>query len=65
MMTIREILIATGMTQTALAKRFDIPLRTVQNWATGQRECPVYIRKMMMEILGIVETAEITDLPTQ
>ena len=65
MMTIREILTATGMTQTALAKRFDIPLRTVQNWATGQRECPVYIRKMMMEILGIIETAEILDLPAQ
>ena len=61
MMTIREILTATGMTQTALAKRFDIPLRTVQNWATGQRECPVYIRKMMMEILGI---AEGNNLPT-
>lgn len=53
MMTIREILTAAGMTQTALAKRFDIPLRTVQNWATGQRECPVYIRKMIIEILRL------------
>ena len=53
MLTIREILEITGMTQVALAKRFDIPLRTVQNWATGQRECPVYIRKMIIEILRL------------
>ena len=53
MMTIREILNITGMTQTALSKRFDIPLRTVQNWATGQRECPIYIRKMIIEILRL------------
>lgn len=53
MMTIREILTATGMTQKALAERFDIPLRTIQNWATGQRECPIYIRKMIIEILRL------------
>lgn len=52
-MTIREILNATGMTQKALAERFGIPLRTVQNWATGQRECPIYIRKMIIEILRL------------
>ena len=49
--TIREILAATGMTQKALSQRFGIPLRTVENWATGKRECPVYIRKMIVEIL--------------
>lgn len=52
-MTIREILTATGMTQQAFAKRFSIPLRTVENWATGQRACPTYICKMIMEILDL------------
>lgn len=32
--------------------RFDIPYRTVQNWAAGYRECPGYIIKMMDEILN-------------
>lgn len=59
MMTIRDILVATGMTQKALSQRFDIPLRTVENWATGKRECPVYIRKMMIELLKLREE----DLP--
>lgn len=34
-----------------ISDRFDIPYRTVQNWVGGQRECPAYILKMMMEIL--------------
>lgn len=55
-MTIREILTATGMTQAALAARFQIPLRTIENWATGRRECPLYIRLMIMEILQLPVT---------
>ena len=61
MMTIREILTATGMTQKALSQRFDIPLRTIENWATGKRECPVYIRKMIVEILDIEKVRNTTD----
>lgn len=53
MMTIQEILKATGMTQKAMCERFDIPRRTLQNWVLGQRECPIYIRKMIMEILRL------------
>lgn len=49
--TIKEIVESTDMTQTAFAKKFDIPLRTVQNWVGGQRQCPEYVRKMMETIL--------------
>jgi hypothetical protein len=51
-----DILSASGMTKAALSRRFFIPYKTVQNWcATGReyRECPVYVRLMMQEILGI------------
>ena len=50
-MTIRDILDQTGMTQTALAERFGIPLRTVQNWCGGQRSAPDYVLSMITEIL--------------
>lgn len=50
-MTITEILTATGLTQTELSKRFDIPLRTVQNWVEGLRTPPAYVVNMMAEIL--------------
>lgn len=50
-MTIQEICETYGMTQTALAKRFGIPLRTVQGWANGTRTPPAYVVGMIVEIL--------------
>ena len=50
-MTIKEICEKYGLTQTALANRFGIPLRTVQNWAGGQRSAPDYVVAMMVELL--------------
>lgn len=51
--TIRQILTAANLTQAALAARFGIPKRTVEDWATEKRTCAPYIRRMMCEILGI------------
>jgi transcriptional regulator with XRE-family HTH domain len=50
--TIRDICKEYGYSQTALAKRFGIPLRTVQNWHGGQREPAPYVVPMMDEILS-------------
>lgn len=41
-----------GLKQTGCATRFCIPLRTVQGWALGERECTPYIRLMMAEATG-------------
>lgn len=40
-----------GLTQTALAKRFGIPLRTVQDWHANRRVPPGYVVRMMIELL--------------
>lgn len=48
-MTIRQMVEASGMTQTKFAKNCCIPLRTVQNWCREERECPVYIRLLLAE----------------
>ena len=50
-MTIKEICEKHGLSQTALAKRFGIPLRTVQDWHAGRRVPPDYVVSMMVEIL--------------
>ena len=52
--TVREIVAAVGMTQAAFAEAFCIPLRTVENWCTGCRECPLYTRLMMQKCLGLL-----------
>lgn len=52
-LTVREICAAAHLTQAALAARFGIPRRTVEDWCTGKRACAAYIRRMMCEILEI------------
>lgn len=51
---IKEIASAAGMSQRKLAERFGIPYKTIENWSTGRRDAPAYIRMMMQECLGLV-----------
>ena len=53
-LTVREICTAANLTQSALAARFGIPKRTVEDWCRGIAKCAPYIRRMMMECLGIL-----------
>lgn len=48
-LSMRELISRTGMSQTSFAKGAGIPLRTVQNWCAGSRDCPVYVRFLLAE----------------
>ena len=52
---VRELCQEHGLTQRALATRFGIPIRTVEQWCTGKRRCPEYVVRMMAELLKIKE----------
>ena len=52
-MTIKEICEKYGYNQTELAKRFGIPLRTVQEWHGGRRNPPEYVVNMIVALLDI------------
>lgn len=54
-LTVREICAAASLTQAALAARFGIPKRTVEDWCRGVAKCAPYIRLMMMECLGLIK----------
>ena len=51
MQTIKEICDKHNISQTYLANRFGIPLRTVQDWHGGRRTPPDYVVGMIVEIL--------------
>lgn len=53
-MSIADVISASNLCQTAFARRFLIPLRTVQAWALGERECPIYTKLMLADLLGLV-----------
>lgn len=51
--TVREIVQHTGLTQTGFAERFAIPLRTLQGWVSGDRDCPPYVRLLLAKQCGL------------
>lgn len=53
-MTMIDLLSASGLTKAAFSRRFLIPLRTVENWVSGIRPCPIYVRLMIADLLGLV-----------
>ena len=46
-MTIKELRTQTGMSQQAFGDYFKIPMRTIQNWENGVRECNEYIIELI------------------
>ena len=43
--TLRNI---TGLTQTEFGSRYMVPTRSIQNWESGDRESPKYVRYLLM-----------------
>lgn len=52
-MEIKEIREMTGLNQTQFARKFDIPLRTYQNWEGGRRNPPEYVITMLRKLVEI------------
>lgn len=52
--SMKEIASDAGLSQRKLAEHFCIPYRTVENWCGGQNECPLYVKLMMQECLGLL-----------
>lgn len=48
-LTIRDIRASTGLSQVAFAQHFCIPRRTLEDWETGRRSCPDYVRLLLAE----------------
>ena len=49
--TVRDLCEFYGVSQTELARRFEIPLRTVQDWHAERRTPPTYVVNMLEELL--------------
>ncbi|MEA5151980.1 MAG: hypothetical protein VB039_05200 [Oscillospiraceae bacterium] len=47
------ILAASGLSLAAFARRYDVPLRSVEDWNAGRREAPRYVLDLLMSaVLG-------------
>lgn len=54
-MTIRDIRQQTGLSQVKFAERYCIPRRSVEDWESGARTCPAYLRLLLAQVAGVYE----------
>ena len=50
-MDIKELRKLTGLSQTAFGEKYDIPMRTIQNWEKGVRVPPTYVLKLLERVV--------------
>lgn len=46
-MSAQELIKSLGMTQKEFSETFGIPMGTLRHWISGDRECPVYTKRML------------------
>ena len=52
-LTICDIRQHTGLSQAKFAIRFCIPRRSVEDWESGTRHCPDYLRLLLAQAVGL------------
>lgn len=50
-MNIKEARTKAGLTQKEVSDLLGIPLRTIENWESGQRKCPDYVERLVIDKL--------------
>lgn len=53
-MELKEMRKLLGLSQAAFGEKYNIPVRTIQDWESGRRQAPVYV-------LVLLERAVIED----
>lgn len=48
---IEEARRALGMSRAEMSRQFEIPIRTLENWDSGSRQCPVWAERLILEKL--------------
>lgn len=51
MMTIKELRALTGLSQSAFAKKYWIPVASLRHWEIGQRQAPIYLVKLLERVV--------------
>lgn len=50
-MTIKEAREQAGLSRVEMSRRFEIPVRTLEDWDNGKRTPPPYVEKLIIEKL--------------
>ena len=61
-MTIEDARKSCGMSRKDVAEWLEIPYRTLTNWENGERQCPLYIEKLIVEKILTGKTEKQEDM---
>lgn len=50
-MTIKEAREQAGLSRAEMSRRFEIPIRTLEDWDSGKSKPPAYVEKLIIEKL--------------
>jgi DNA-binding transcriptional regulator YiaG len=50
-MTIKEARMKAGISRAEMSRRFEIPIRTLENWESGVNQPPAWAEKLIVEKL--------------
>ena len=52
----KEARLAAGLTRSAMSELMEIPLRTLENWESGNRIPPKYVERWVLKELKEIES---------
>lgn len=51
MKTVKEIREYAGISRAEFSRKYNIPLRSIENWEAGKRNCPVYLVELLERVV--------------
>ena len=58
-MELKEMRKLLGLSQSAFGKRYNIPVRTIQDWESGRRKASIYVLELLERVVVEDSKAEI------
>ena len=55
-MELKEMRKLLGLSQAAFGKKYNIPVRTIEQWESGRRKAPIYVLELLERV--VVEDSE-------
>ena len=56
-MTISEMRERLKVSRAEFSRRYNIPIRTLENWESGKSKCPYYVRQLLER--AVLEDCEV------
>ena len=57
-MELKEMRKLLGLSQAAFGDRYNIPVRTIQDWESGRRKAPIYVLELLERVVTEDSEAE-------